>query len=59
MKVFMIVEDCLNSETRNVACLGTEEEAKAFCNKHNKQDRHWPFDYEEWEVGEIIKELKE
>ena len=22
----MIVEDCLNDETRNVACLGTEED---------------------------------
>ena len=58
MKVFIIVEDCGNDETRNVACLATEAEAKEFCLKHNKPDRHWPFDYEEWEVGEVIKMYK-
>jgi len=55
MKVFIITEDCLNDETRNVACLGTEEEAKAFCANRNKAFEYWnPFTYEEWEVGEIL-----
>ena len=58
MKVFIIVEDCGNDETRNVACLGTEEEAKAFCDKHNALTNSRRFDYEEWEVGEVIQELK-
>ena len=53
MKVFIIVEDCLNDETRNVACLETEEEAKAFCEKRNTS-RPYSFYYEEWEVGEIL-----
>ena len=56
MKVFIIVEDCQNDETRNVACLGTEEEAKAFCAKCNKAFEYWnPFTYEEWEIGEVIE----
>ena len=53
MKVFIIVEDCGNDETRNVACLGTKEEAEAFCNERNTS-RPYRFNYEEWEIGEII-----
>ena len=58
MKVFIIVEDCGNDETRNVACLGTKEEAEAFCNQRNTS-RPYRFNYEEWEVGEVLNELKE
>ena len=57
MTVFIIVEDCGNDETRNVACLATEDEAKAFCEKRNTS-RPYLFNYEEWEVGEVIQELK-
>ena len=57
MKVFIIVEDCGNDETRNVACLATEDEAKAFCEKRNTS-RPYLFNYEEWEVGEVIQEFK-
>lgn len=53
MKVFIITEDCWNDETRNVACLGTKEEAESFCNERNTS-RHYRFNYEEWEVGEVI-----
>ncbi len=59
MRVFIITEDRQNDEPRNVACFGTKEDAKEFCLKHNKSDRHWPFDYEEWEVGDVIDELKQ
>ena len=58
MKVFIIVEDCGNDETRNVACLATEAEAESFCNKRNTS-RPYRFNYEEWEVGEVLNELKE
>ena len=54
MKVYIIVEDCLNDETRNVACLATEEEAKAFCDEQNKLISRAPFSYEEWEIGEVL-----
>ena len=47
----MIVEDRGLYEERNVACLGTEEEAKAFCEENNKKERLYQLDYEEWEVG--------
>ena len=57
MKVYMIVEDCGNDETRNVACLGTKEDAEEFCNERNTS-RPYRFNYEEWEIGEVIDELK-
>lgn len=59
MKIYMIVEDCGNCEERNVACLATEEEAKAFCDEKNKDKRPRQLDYEEWEVGEVNEELKD
>ena len=58
MKICMIVEDCGNDETRNVACLATKAEAEAFCNERNTS-RPYRFNYEEWEVGEVIDELND
>ena len=55
MKVYIIIEDCGNDETRNVACLATEEEAKAFCDERNKSKVTNPFSYEDWEIGEVIE----
>ena len=51
----MIVEDRGSFEERNVACLGTEDEAKAFCDEKNKDKRLYQLNYEEWEVGEVMK----
>ena len=56
MKVYIIIEDCGNDETRNVACLATEEEAKAFCDERNKSKVTNPFSYEDWEIGEVLGE---
>ena len=55
MKIYMIVEDRGSFEERNVACLGTEDEAKAFCDEKNKDKRLYQLNYEEWEVGEVMK----
>ena len=35
MTVYIVYEDCGCDETRNVACLETEEKAKRFCYKRN------------------------
>lgn len=56
-KVYIIVEDCGNDETLNVACFGTEKEAKDFCDKQNPTNSLGftvqRFTYEEWNIGEI------
>ena len=54
MKIYMIVEVMGNFEERNIACLATEEDAKAYCEEKNKEKRNYPLDYEEWEVGKKI-----
>ena len=60
-KVYIVVEDCYNDETQNVACFDTEEEAKAFCDRKNviareNEQIYWNrFSYEEWLIGEIIE----
>ena len=57
-EIFIIVEDCYNDETVNVACFDSETEAQAFCDKHNKQEKLKRFDYESWCIGEIVERLK-
>ena len=52
--VYIVYEDCGCDETRNVACLETEEKAKRFCYKRNTS-RPYRFHYEEWEVGEVLE----
>lgn len=54
MKVYMVIEGLWHDEERNVACLGTEEEAKAFIEKHKDDDILTSLIYEEWEVGKTI-----
>ena len=54
MTVYIVYEDCGCDETRNVACLETEEKAKRFCYKRNTS-RPYRFHYEEWEVGEVLE----
>lgn len=56
-KVYIVVEDCFNDETRNVACFGTEEEAKTFCKE--RTPRFLRLVCEEWEVGEVIDYYKQ
>ena len=61
-KVYMIIEFCGCDETRNIACLKTEEEAIAFCEKHNPKNSLGftvrQFTYEDWRIGEIIENFK-
>ena len=54
MQVYIVCEDCGCNETCNVACFGTEEEAKSFCDTRNIS-RPFRFYYEEWKVGEVIE----
>lgn len=56
-KVYIVVEDCDNDETQNVACFGTEEEAETFCKERTPRFRSLV--YEEWEVGEVIDDYKQ
>lgn len=57
--VYIVVEDCDNDETKNVACFGVKGEAEAFCNLMNSYTKlrdhtfRKRFDYEEWRLGEI------
>lgn len=54
MKVYMVIEVNGYAEGSNVACLETEEEAKAFIEKHKDDDILTSLIYEEWEVGKTI-----
>ena len=62
-KVYIVVEDCNNDETKNVACFGAKEEAESFCNLMNAYKKlrdhtfRNRFDYEEWRLGEINSAL--
>lgn len=59
MKVYIIIENCSNDETRNVACLSSREEAESFIHKWNRGISFNSFSYEEWNVGEIFGEFND
>ena len=56
MKVYMVVESLGYTEERNIACFGTEEEAKAFIEKHKDDDTFTSLTWEEWEFGKTIND---
>lgn len=50
--VFIVVEDCDNDETRNVACFSTESAAQKYCDHYNEKLSKPRFCFEEWKIGE-------
>lgn len=50
--VFIVVEDCDNDETRNVACFSTSSNAEKYCDHRNKGLPRKRFTFEEWSIGE-------
>ena len=57
MKIYIVVKELFHEEFINIACFGTEEEAKEFCEKENVN--FISCRYEEWEVGEVLEEYKD
>lgn len=50
--VFIVVEDCDNDETRNVACFSTKSAAQKYCDHYNENLSKPRFCFEEWKIGE-------
>ena len=48
--IYMVVADCDNDETRNVACFSTRAKAETYCNDHNKGMLRERFTIEEWQT---------
>ena len=55
MKVYIVIEVSCHEE-RIFACFGTEEEAKAFIEKHKDDDTFTSLTWEEWEFGKTIND---
>ena len=50
-KVYIVVEDCENDETRNVECFSTEEAAQEYCDYYNKRLSRPHYSFEIWSIS--------